>query len=166
MSARSARDSPSRFKGTVGGLRVSGEVKGKGCRVAVGSKAGVVVARVLTPHAHVTLRIEPAVGVAPPAVIPMSPPPARPARWGGVAAPPGGGVRRTFLLDERGEIEDTTIVPLTPAEFARAAGRPAGPLVPVNSRKLPFGRCDEFYDDEGRLRRTFWSNRCDEQRAA
>ena len=65
--------------------------------------------------------------------------------------------RRTVVMDEQGEPAQVEWATLTATDFATETSSPSKPLVPARSRKLPSGRCDEYYDHAGRLCQTVWT---------
>lgn len=165
MALRSTLGAPSRFEGEVSGLHVTGEYEGKECRVSVkaGSGAEATVTRVtVIGPGRVTVRIKKRAKDGP-AILPFLGP--KPYDGNGKAKGPLP-TKRTFLLDESGEIEHTTIRYLTEQELERETAGPPDRLVQVNSRKLPFGVCVEYTSSDGKLVRTEWSKRFEIRRAA
>ncbi|MFO0796359.1 MAG: hypothetical protein U0804_02715 [Gemmataceae bacterium] len=160
-TARSPGTGPSTFAGELPTFRVIGWHKGKGWRLSVTLKGEVFVVRMTIGNSWVEFEIERKDAGEILSVLPM----VKPARGNGKSydeAPK----RKTFLLNEKGEIEDTTIVIMSDEEMERARALPPELVIPAENAPVPFGRCVEYSDANGEVIRTEWSKRRGIRRAA
>ncbi|OWK36704.1 hypothetical protein [Fimbriiglobus ruber] len=156
------------FEGFVSNGLVYAGFEGTVFRLALERRGGLFAGRFIS-DGPMWLRILPS-GTAPVAVASRKPAPQDIAR----AALPEGAheraplplTRRTVFMDECGEIERAEWCVLTPAQFTRVMTYPATPIVPSRERRIPLGRCDEYYDQDGRLCRTAWATRSTSQQRA
>jgi len=155
---------PSKFEATIAGYQVHGEYEGRLCRVTVRRRNGIVSASVVC-DSRVCLWVEPGAEGTSPVVLPL-PTAARTTVRTTIDESLDRLTKRTWLLDEKGEVEEAEVERLTEREFERATAGPPTQLVPVRSRKLPHGKCVEIYDHKGELCRTYWSSRFAARRAA
>lgn len=138
--------------------RVAARFDGRTLRLTLERKDGVVTGEFATDGA-VGLTVESSTGGSGVPALPAVPD--KPAR---AATPPGGGheraplgpARRTVLMDDRGEPYRVEWIKVTPAYLARILSYESGPLIPARGRNVPYGRCHEYYDENGRLCRTEW----------
>jgi hypothetical protein len=161
MALRSTLGPPSTFEGEVAGLEVTGEYEGKGWHVSVAAGKEAVTLKVVGGSGRVTVKIKKRAEDGP-AILPFLMPTPKPYNGNGKA---NGPEKRTFNLNEKGEIEYTTLDYLTEEEFEKETAGPSEPIVPVNNRKLPLGVCVE-YKNRGKIVRTEWSKRGETRRAA
>jgi hypothetical protein len=152
----SLKPMPVVIKHTLAGCRISAGFEGKCFRLAIEWQGDALVGRFMCDRS-MWVRVAPAGGEAVTATIPLPAKPAPEFALNEEDVSPLPLTLRRVRMDETGGIDLVTWVALTPEQFNSVMKRSSGPIVPARQHKVPFGRCDEYYDRDGRLCRTVWT---------